>query len=530
MEDKDAKSNNATDKEVVLVNEYIVEMTGIDKRFAAVHAVDDGQFNLKKGEIHSLIGENGAGKSTLMKILYGIYFRDNGSIKIKGQELGPIIPKTAIEYGIGMVHQEFMLVNELTVLENIILGFEPKKNGTIDFQKSRIEIQKYIDTYKMNVQPNKRINQISVGEAQRVEIIKTLYRGAEILILDEPTAVLTPQECEKFFEILQSLRADGKSIVFISHKLKEVMEISDRITVMRQGKYVATVNKSEASIPELAKMMVGREVFLNIKHKETEAGEVVLKVDDLWTSGEKELSKIRGVSLDVHAGEIVGIAGVDGNGQSELIEAITGLRKIEKGKVTLAGKDITNLPPQKIRQAGLAHIPEDRNLRGLNRGMTVMDNLVAIRVEEKPFARGIIQFRNEIRKYADGLIRRFDVRPADSTLLAAFFSGGNAQKIVVAREVDAVGKLLIASQPTRGVDVGSIESIQRILNDVKIEGMGILLVSVDLEEILTLSDRIVVMYEGRVMRVVDSKDANEDNIGLLMMGGVPESVEKEAVS
>ena len=292
------------------MEQYIVEMTDISKSFGEVKAVTNGQFNLKKGEIHSLIGENGAGKSTMMKMLYGLYPNDSGMIKINGQEVTGLTPKIAIEHGIGMVHQEFMLVNELTVLENIILGFEPKKSITIDFDKAKKEIQHYIDTYKMDIQPNKRINQISIGEAQRVEIIKTLYRGANILILDEPTAVLTPQETKKFFEILNNLKNDGKSVVFISHKLNEIMEISDRITVMRQSKFVETVNKSETSISGLAKLMVGREVFLNIEKKQSDIGDIVLKVDDVWTSGEKEISKIRGVSLDVRAGEIVGIAGI----------------------------------------------------------------------------------------------------------------------------------------------------------------------------------------------------------------------------
>lgn len=502
------------------MNEYIVEMTNISKNFGEVKAVIDGQFNLKKGEIHSLIGENGAGKSTMMKILYGIYGNDSGSIKINGEEFTGLSPAKAIENGIGMVHQEFMLVKELTVLENIILGFEPRKNITIDFDKAREDIQEYIDIYNMDIQPNKRINQISLGEAQRVEIIKTLYRGAEIVILDEPTAVLTPQECVKFFEILRNMKADGKSIVFISHKLNEVMEISDRITVMRNGKFVATVNKEDTNPSELAKMMVGREVFLKVEKKKSSIGDVVLKVDDIWTSGEKELSKIRGISMDVRAGEIVGIAGIDGNGQSELIEAITGLRKVEKGTVTLDGEDITNLTPLKIRKLGLTHIPEDRNLRGLNRGLSIMDNMVAVKIDRKPFLTGIALNRKAISSFSKELIERFDVRPKDPNILTQALSGGNAQKVVVAREVDADGKLLIASQPTRGVDIGAIESIRKILNEVKANGKAILLVSADLEEILSLSDRIVVMYEGKITGVLNAEDANEDNIGLLMMGGV----------
>ena len=510
------------------MNEYIIEMANIQKSFGEVKAVVEGQFNLKKGEIHSLIGENGAGKSTMMKMLYGIYNHDSGEIKIDGKEFTGITPSMAIENGIGMVHQEFMLVKELTVLENIILGFEPRKKVTIDFDKARKDIQKYIDIYNMDIQPGKKINQISLGEAQRVEIIKTLYRGANIVILDEPTAVLTPQETVKFFEILNSLKEDGKSVVFISHKLNEVMEISDRITVMRNGKFIDTVNKSDTNTNELAKMMVGREVFLKVEKKEPKVGNTVLKVDELWTSGEKELSKIRGLSMDVKAGEIVGIAGIDGNGQSELIEAITGLRKTEKGTVTLDGKDITNLSPLKIRKSGLTHVPEDRNLRGLNRGMSIMDNMVAVKIDEKPFVKGIALDRKSIETFTNELIERFDVRPKNAKIITQALSGGNAQKIVVAREVNADGKLLIASQPTRGVDIGAIESIRRILNEEKAKGKAILLVSADLEEILSLSDRIVVMYEGKVTGILNSADANEDNIGLLMMGGTsPDDVPKE---
>ncbi|KUO72819.1 MAG: ABC transporter ATP-binding protein [Clostridia bacterium BRH_c25] len=508
------------------MNEYIVEMTDIEKNFELVKAVSNGQFNLKKGEIHSLIGENGAGKSTMMKILYGIYPYDSGTIKVNGEKLADITPKQAIEHEIGMVHQEFMLVNELTVLENIILGFEPRKRITIDFDSARKDIQKYIDNYKMDIQPNKRINQISVGEAQRVEIIKTLYRGAQILILDEPTAVLTPQECKKFFEILNNLKADGKSVVFISHKLKEVMEISDRITVMRQGRYVDTVNKADTNTANLAKMMVGREVFLNVERRKAEIGDTVLEVKDLWTSGEKELSKIRGVSLTVKSGEIVGIAGIDGNGQSEFVEAIAGLRKVEQGTVLLDGANITNRSPQKIREIGLTHIPEDRNLRGLSRGMSIMDNLVAVKADQKPFAKGIVRNRKEIFDFSAELIKKFDVRPDNPYALAQSLSGGNAQKVVVAREVDANGKLLIASQPSRGVDIGAIESIRKILNEVKASGKGILLVSADLEEILSLSDRIVVMYEGKIMGTIDAEDANEDNVGMMMMGGISSEANK----
>ena len=505
---------------------YIIEMVDIKKNFEFVKAIVDGQFNLKAGEIHSLIGENGAGKSTMMKIIYGMYPHDGGVVKLRGKVFDKITPKLAIMEGIGMVHQEFMLVDELTVLENIILGFEPKKGMKIDFNKAREEIQHYIDDYKMDIQLNKKINQISVGEAQRVEIIKTLYRGAEVLILDEPTAVLTPQEATKFFEILKSLRDSGKSIVFISHKLNEVMDISDRITVMRQGKYEGTITPQETSPEDLARRMVGRDVFLRIKKEEAKTGKVILEIKDLWTSGDKEISKIRGIDLEVREGEILGIAGIDGNGQSEFIEAIAGLRKVEKGQVLLNGQDITNYSPLKARKAGLTHIPEDRNLRGLNRAMSIMDNMVALKVDEKPFAKGIAQDRKEIRSFSEKLIERYDVRPSAPENITQALSGGNAQKIVVAREVEAEGKLLIAAQPTRGVDIGAIESIRKILNEVKTRGTGILLVSADLEEVLSLSDRVAVMYEGKIMDVFTSKEANRDNVGLAMMGGTKESLEK----
>lgn len=498
---------------------YVVEMKDMKKSFGSVHAVKNGQFNLRKGEVHSLIGENGAGKSTMMKLLYGMYPYDAGEVTINGKAYDHITPKVAIEAGVGMVHQEFMLVNELTVLENIILGFEPKKGITIDFEAARSMAQKYIDQYDMDVQLDKKISQISVGEAQRVEIIKILARGAEIIILDEPTAVLTPQEARRLFEILNNLREDGKSIVFISHKLNEVMEISDRISCMRQGQYTGTVNKAETSPTELTKMMIGREVFLNIEKKTAHQGDVVLDVKDIWTSGEKEISKIRGISFDVKTGEIVGIAGIDGNGQSELIEAIAGLRKVEKGSVILDGVDITNKSVKKIREAGLTHIPEDRNTRGLNRPFTIGENLVSVELDEAPVKKAGMIHVPAILERAKQMIEKFDIRPADGKMPTSALSGGNAQKVVVAREVNLGGKLLIASQPTRGVDIGAIESIRSILQDVKEKGLGVLLVSAELEEIMSLSDRIIVMHEGKITGRMNADEADEENIGLLMMGG-----------
>lgn len=501
------------------MSEYVVEMRDIVKTFGSVQAVKNGQFNLRKGEIHSLIGENGAGKSTMMKLLFGMYPVDSGDIIIKGEKVENLDPKIAIGRGIGMVHQEFMLVNELTVLENIILGFEPKKGLTIDFDKARKDVVKYIEQYDMAVQLDKKISQISVGEAQRVEIIKTLMRGADTIILDEPTAVLTPQEARRLFEILNNLKQDGKSLVFISHKLNEVMEISDRISVMRQGQYMGTVDKEETSPLDLTKRMIGREVFLNIDKTYEKAGETILEVKDIWVPSGKETSKIRGMSLSVREGEIVGVAGIDGNGQSELVEAITGLRKVEKGSVYLNGKDITNFKPKKAREAGLAHIPEDRNTMGLNRTLSIEENLVAVRLDEPPFTKRHLVQKKDQDEYAAEMVEQFDIRPTDYHITTSSLSGGNAQKVVVAREVSMKKKLLVASQPTRGVDVGAIELIRNTLELAKKEGAGVLLVSAELEEIISLSDRIIVIHEGKITGEMLASEANENNLGLLMMGG-----------
>lgn len=509
------------------MSEFVVEMKNIVKSFGEVHAVKDGQFNLIKGEIHSLIGENGAGKSTMMKLLYGMYPIDSGEIIVKGQSMGKLDPKLAIQHGIGMVHQEFMLVNDLTVLENVILGFEPKKGLQIDFDKARKEIQHFIDQYNMEIQLDKKVSQISVGEAQRVEIIKTLMRGADIIILDEPTAVLTPQETKKLFEILNNLKKEQKSLVFISHKLNEVMEISDRISVMRQGLHMGIVSKEETSPLDLTKKMIGREVFLHIDKRYEKAGKKILDVQDVWIPSQKESSKIRGLSLHVNEGEIVGIAGIDGNGQSELIEAITGLRPVEKGHIFLDGKEITNLSPKKVREVGLAHIPEDRNTRGLNRTMSIEENLVAVEVDKAPFSRGMVMNTAAMDRHSEEMVKRFDIRPTDYKLPTSSLSGGNAQKVVVAREVSMNKKLLVAAQPTRGVDIGAIESIQKTLEEAKKNGAGVLLVSTELEEITSLSDRIIVIHEGTITGELSAGEANENNLGLLMMGGTVDHQVKE---
>lgn len=507
------------------MKEYIVEMKNIVKSFGEVRAVRHGEFTLRKGEIHSLIGENGAGKSTMMKLLYGMYPIDDGEIFIRGQIMPRLEPRIAIQMGIGMVHQEFMLVNDLTVLENIILGFEPKKGITIDFDKARKEVEHYIKQYKMEVQLDKKVGQISVGEAQRVEIIKTLMRGAEVIILDEPTAVLTPQETQKLFEILRNLKAEQKSLVFISHKLNEVMEISDRITVMRQGNYISTVNKEDTTPLGLTKDMIGREVFLNIEKDYSQAGEKILEVKDVWIPSQKESSKIRGLSLHVNEREIVGIAGIDGNGQSELIEAITGLRLVEKGNIILNGKDITNKKPKAIRDTGMAHIPEDRNVRGLSRQMSIEENMIAVDIDSSRFSKGAILDVKSGIEYTKQMIEKFDIRPTDHRLPTSSLSGGNAQKVVVAREVSMNKKLLVASQPTRGVDIGAIEIIRNTLEEAKKQGAGVLLVSAELEEIISLSDRILVMHEGKITGELPAHEANENNLGLLMMGGKADNVE-----
>ena len=512
--------------------EKIVEMNNIHKQFPFVKAVDGARFDLCKGEVHSLIGENGAGKSTMMKILYGMYGIDEGEIIVNGKRVTEHRYTThdAIALGIGMVHQEFMLVEEMTVLENIILGSEPTKAGSrkqvIDFDTARAQIQHYINNYQMAVQLDKKITNISVGEMQRVEIIKALYRGADILILDEPTAVLTPQESDKLFEILEVMKKDGKTIVFISHKLKEVMKISDRISVMRSSKYITTVNKNESSIPELAKLMVGREVFFNIKRAPAREGEIMLDVKDIFVPSERELSKIKGVSFQVKKGEVLGVAGVDGNGQSELGEAIAGLRRVEKGCITLDGHNITNRRPLKIREEGLAHIPEDRNDRGLNKTHTFADNMLAAEIRTRPYSRfGILNLK-KIMEEARARSDKFDIRPRDPANIAGSLSGGNAQKIVVARELGAPGKkFLIAAQPTRGIDIGNIEGIREMINDAKAEGVAVLLISADLDEILSLSDRIIVLYEGQITgELINDGNIDEGELGLLMMGGTNKGV------
>ncbi len=496
----------------------LLQMDHITKRFPNVLAVDDCSLAIRKGEIFSLIGENGAGKSTLMKLLYGLYQPDSGSILLDGAPVADMTPHLAIAKGIGMVHQEFMLVNDFTVLENIILGFEPQKSlRRIDFKAAEAAIQTYIRDYSLDVPIHRQVRHLSVGQAQRVEIIKTLYRGAELLILDEPTAVLTPSETEKLFLILRSMRDAGKTIIFISHKLGEVLAISDRIGVMRRGKYLATVDRADATAASLARMMVGRDVLLDANKPPANPGEVVLEVKNLKVVGRRRLSTVKGISFAIRAGEILGVAGVDGNGQSELIEAIAGLRPLYSGSVTLCGKQVDGCMPLAIRKAGLAHIPEDRNTYGLNKEYSIGENLVATRLGAVS-RRGVLS-QKRIDDTGAVLVEKYDIRPANARVRAGSLSGGNAQKIVVAREIEMDGKLLIAAQPTRGVDIGAIEAIRDTLNRAKAEGMAVLLVSADLDEIIALSDRIIVLHEGKISGELAGGDVDIDALGLLMTGG-----------
>ncbi len=495
-----------------------IRMNNITKTFPNVVATDDCTLEINKGEIFSLIGENGAGKSTMMKILYGLYEQDKGTIEVDGKLIQNMTPHKAIEQGIGMVHQEFMLVSDFTVLENTILGHEPKKTlARIDFREATARIQKYIDDYKLDVPINRLVKNISVGQAQRVEIIKALYRGANTLILDEPTAVLTPSETQALFQILRTMRDDGKTVIFISHKLGEVLEISDRIGVMRRGKYISTLKNEGVTASQLANLMVGREVLLRNKRSEVDPGRTVLEVENLKVLGQRRLSTIKGISFSIKSGEVLGVAGVDGNGQTELVQAIAGLRPIYAGDIILDGVRLNGKKPASIRRAGLTHIPEDRNQSGLNMQFSISENLVATNLKLAA-RRGVIR-KKMLSKTGDHLVEKYDVRPADASMLAGNLSGGNAQKLVVAREVEAKGKLLIASQPTRGVDIGAIEFIRNVINAAKTEGCAVLLVSADLDEIVALSDRIIVLHEGKISGELNGDNVDMDLLGLLMMGG-----------
>lgn len=496
----------------------VLQAKGITKQFPGVLANDHVDFNLRKGEIHVLLGENGAGKTTLMNILYGLYHPDSGEILVNGRPVQINSPNDSIALGIGMVHQHFMLVPVFTVAENVMLGDETVKNGFLDRKTVASKVRTLSHHYSLDVDPDALVGQLPVGVQQRVEIVKTLYRDAQILILDEPTAVLTPQEADELFVIMRGLTERGVSIIFITHKLREVLAVADRITVMRAGRVIGTVTPQETNEAKLASMMVGREVILKVDKSEARPQEEVLKVENLHVLDERGLEAVRGVSFEVRAGEVLGIAGVQGNGQTELAEALTGLRRVRSGHVMINGKQMADKPPRPLIETGLSHIPEDRQRHGLVLGETVADNLVLCTYYRPPFAKWIVLQQDAIDANARKLIQEFDVRTPSPYVLASKLSGGNQQKVIVARELSRDIKLLIASQPTRGLDVGSIEYIHKEIVLMRDRGIAVLLISAELDEIMALSDRIAVMYRGQIVAVLDAKQATREQLGLLMAG------------
>jgi general nucleoside transport system ATP-binding protein len=498
----------------------VLEMRGITKRFPGIVANDHVDFDLRKGEVHALLGENGAGKSTLMNILYGLYRADEGEIRMSGKAVTFGSAKDAIDRGIGMVHQHFMLIPVMSVAENIVLEVEPRRAGVLlDYDAAVERVREISKQFGLAVDPRAKIENISVGQQQRVEILKALYRGADVLILDEPTAVLTPQEAGELFAIIKSLQADGTSIIFISHKLNEVLEIADRITVLRRGKRIDSVPREGATEEGLARMMVGREVLLRVEKRPSEPGEPLLEVKDLSVNDDRGLPAVREVSFTVHAGEIVGLAGVEGNGQSELIEAITGLRAAHDGEVVVGGTTIGHPTARRMLDAGVGHIPEDRQRRGLVLEFTIAENIALHDYHLAPDSRWGWLFPRRLVQRAARLIREFDVRGGGPHTRGGALSGGNQQKVVAAREIARDPRVLVAAQPTRGLDVGAIEYLHRRLVEERDEGRAILLISLELDEILSLSDRILVMYEGRIVGEHARDTTEEEEIGLEMLGG-----------
>ncbi|HAT4245170.1 ABC transporter ATP-binding protein [Clostridium perfringens] len=501
--------------------EYVVEMLNIRKEFPGIVANDNITLQLRKGEIHALLGENGAGKSTLMGILFGMNQPDKGVIKVRGKEVKITNPNVANDLGIGMVHQHFKLVENFTVTQNIVLGCEPKIlfGLGMDLNKAAKRIEELSKQYGLNVDPNAKIENISVGMQQRVEILKMLYRDADVLILDEPTAVLTPQEIDELIKIMKNLINEGKSIIIITHKLKEIKAAADRCTVIRRGRYIGTVDVKTTSEAEMAKMMVGREVSFKVNKKPAKPGEVVLDIKNLSVKNNKKVLGLKDFSIDVRAGEIVGIAGVEGNGQSELIEAITGLRKSESGTINFKNKDITRESIRNRINSGIAHIPEDRHKRGLVLDYTIEENMVLEVYDKKPFSNKGLLNKKEIKKYAEKIIDEFDVRSGEGAeSIARSLSGGNQQKAIIGREIELNPELLIAAQPTRGLDVGSIEYIHKRLVEQRDSGKAVLLVSLELDEILNVSDRIAIINNGELIGVVNADETNENEVGLMMAG------------
>lgn len=502
----------------------MIELRNITKRFGAVLANDAVSIKVEPGTIHAIVGENGAGKSTAMRIAYGFYTSDSGEILINGAVRDIRTPHDAIAVGIGMVHQHFMLVEPMTVAENIVLGAEPGNAASLDLKKAAADIRKVSDEFKLSVDPNATIENLSVGQQQRVELLKALYRQAQLLILDEPTAVLTPQEVEEFFAILRSMRAQGKTIVIITHKLDEVLAISDHVTVMRDGKVVGNVKTRETNAAELARMMVGREVLLRVEKPDAKPGGAVVDLRGLSIVGRDGTKRLNNVSLEIRAGEIVGIAGVEGNGQTELIEALAGLipGSYITGTINFEGRDITRADARRRKELGIAHVPEDRHRRGLLLDFSLAENTILGVHYRKPAVRGIgnvLLDEKGIQRRTEQVIRDFDVRPANAALPARALSGGNQQKLIIGREFELPPKFLLVSQPTRGVDIGAIEFIHRKIVEMRDAGCAVLLVSAELEEVTALSDRLIVLHNGEIVGEVDPKVATNEEIGLMMTRG-----------
>ena len=495
----------------------VVSLKNIHKSFGDKKVLKGVDFDLHKCEVHALLGENGAGKTTLMNILYGMFPQTEGNIYIKGEEIINNSPKKAISMGIGMVHQHFMLIEPFTVTENIILGYEGK-NSFIDRAKAKKEVVKLSKEYGLIIDPDSKVADISVGQQQRVEILKALYHGADILIFDEPTAVLTPQEINEFIEIVEKLTELGKSVIIITHKLKEIKAMADTCTIIRRGEYIDKVNVKDVSEADLAEKMVGRDVSFNVKKEKIDLGEEIFKIEDLWVKDNRKVDKVKGLNLSIRKGEILGIAGVDGNGQTELIDAISGMRKAQKGKVILKGEDITNKAPRNIIDLGMNQIPEDRQKRGLVLEYPIKDNLILENIDKDFSKNGILDFK-KIEENANNLIDKFDIRPNDINEKAGSLSGGNQQKVIIAREITNDPDLLIAAQPTRGLDVGAIEFIHQYLVELRNQGKAVLLISFQLDEVMDLSDRICVIYDGQIVGELDPKETDEYEVGRLMAGG-----------
>ncbi|NWG20282.1 MAG: ABC transporter ATP-binding protein [Chloroflexi bacterium] len=501
--------------------EVVLEARGITKRFPGVIANEHVSLKLQRGEVLALLGENGAGKTTLMNILYGMYHQDAGEVLVRGQAVRISGPSDSISRGIGMVHQHFMLVPVFTVAENIILGAETGNGPFLDLSVARRQIRELSQRYNLDVDPDAYVKDLSVGQQQRVEIIKALYRKADILILDEPTAVLTPQETQELFAIIRSLTSQGASVIFITHKLKEVLAIADRIMVLRRGRVVGETTPQAASERSLAEMMVGRSVMLEVEKQEANPGATVLAIERLVVDDDRGQQVVNGLSLEVRAGEILGVAGVQGNGQTELVEAITGLRAARSGRVLINGHDLTNASPRRVSETGSAHVPEDRQEDGLVLTYSVADNLVLNRYYVAPFARGVVRDEHAIMQHAEELIDRYDVRTPSVLTPVSALSGGNKQKVIIARELSREVRLLIAAQPTRGIDVGSIEFIHQQIIAERDRGAAVLLVSAELDEIMALSDRIAVMYHGQIVATMPAAGASREELGLLMAGARP---------